>query len=158
MKTSFALISMLLILLMGCSDTTSPQWDADTVVQITEDGITHTFSICNNEYSTSDTIYVEYEIKNNSDETVEFIFNNQEIFRVEVRNEDDETVIILPQIVFPGSRPITLLPGEKESDFLAWDFIGHHGNSVESGIYTLIARLDLPEGETPSLELQIKLN
>ncbi len=158
MKTNFVLISMLLILLIGCSDTTSPQWDADTVVQITEEGITHTFSICNNEYSKSETLYAEYEIKNNSDETVEFIFNNQQIFRVEVRNEDDETVIILPQIVSPESRQITLIPGEKESDFLAWDFIGYHGNPVESGIYTLIARLDLPDGETPSLELQIKLD
>lgn len=147
---------LLTILNTGCNSLTSTDESDLIKYKMQEvDGIEYSAFVDKAVFNLSDTLKINFSVKNKTSQTKQFNFSNIQQLGFNLINIFGTTVISYPNIVSPALSSFSVLPGETKTLHIQSLFKDWNGKFIERGTYALI--VFLLDNNSPKLSLKIQI-
>lgn len=157
-KIKFFSVFIILILfsLFGCDLITGNSEDELTTQKtVIANNVEFSLSIGKNIYSFTDSLRIEFIVKNIDSVTKKFNFNNMQQLGFKLTDESGNVNLSYPWIVSPALSRLTLEPKKLKEYSITVSFKDFNGNYIDSGKYTL--SVYLLNNNSPEVSLIIKV-
>lgn len=153
----YKIISVLLIalFLFNCSNTTEVFSEIVNDTYVITNDIRHEVKLNNNVFSISDTLFIEYKLKNLKQKDVTIYYSNSPCLNVYLIDKDYKRVMHSPVAVTDFGGYFILEPSEEEKMRMYLLMKDYFSNPLKNGEYKLIVFLS---GDNyPKFNLKIKV-
>ncbi len=155
-KAFSVFIILILFSLYGCDLITgSSEEELTTQKTVISNNVEFSLSIEKNIYSFTDSLKIEFSVKNMSSAAKIFNFSNMQQLGFKLTDESGDVNLSYPWIVLPATSRLTLQPDKSRKYSITVPFKNFRGNYIVSGKYTL--SVYLLNNNSPEVSLIIKV-